>query len=50
MYYTVIKNGDGKEFIDEQYEGDHIDFIKRNYDIGIKPREIKVGRGKWSLR
>ena len=41
LYYTVIQNRDGKEFLNDQYENDYInfkDFIPNHY-IGNEPRE-----------
>ena len=44
-YYTVIKNRDENKDIDNQYEGNDIDyinfkdFITPNHNVGIKPRE-----------
>ena len=42
LYYTVIKNRDEKEIVDNQYENDYInfnDFITPNHNISIKPRQ-----------
>ena len=45
LYYTVIKNRDDKEIVENQYENiendyiDFNDFITPNHYIGIKPRE-----------
>ena len=42
LYYTVIKNRNEKEIVDNQYENDYLnfdDFITPNHHIGIKPRE-----------
>ena len=36
LFYTVIKNRDGKEIVDDKYEND---FIIPNHYVGIKPRE-----------
>ena len=39
LFYTVIKNRDEKEIVDNEYEHDFInftDFITPNYYIGIK--------------
>ena len=48
IYYTVLKNRDGKEFvIDKENKNDYInyeDFIKPNHNISIKPRETIL---KW---
>ena len=43
LYYTVNKNRDDEETIDEQYAGDYFNydsFSTPNYDFGIEPREI----------
>ena len=37
LYFTVIKNRDEKEIVDDNYEKDFI--ITPNHYIGIKPRE-----------
>ena len=45
MFYTVIKNRDEKEIVDDKYENDFIslnDVIIPNHYVGIKPREIKL--------
>ena len=42
LYYTVIKNRDEKEIVDNQYEKDFFslnDVIIRNHSVGIKGRE-----------
>ena len=42
LYYTVIKNRDEKEIVDNQYEKDYIslnDVIIPNHYVGIKGRE-----------
>ena len=42
LYYTVIKNRDEKEIVDNQYENDYIslnDVITPNHYVGIKGRE-----------
>ena len=42
LYYTVIKNRDDKDNVDENNENDFINFnnfITPNHYIGIKPRE-----------
>ena len=42
LFYTIIKNGDEKEIVDNQYENDYFDFnnfITPNHTISIKPRE-----------
>ena len=42
LYYTVTKNRDEKEVLDNQYENEYIyfnNFITPNHYIGIKPRE-----------
>ena len=49
LYCTVIKNIDGNEIVNDEYENienDYInynDFIMPNYDIGIKPRGTLIG-------
>ena len=43
LYYTVIKNRDGKEIVDNQYENDYNNFNNftiPNHKLSIKPREI----------
>ena len=44
LYYTVIKNRDVKEIVDDQYENDFIKFngIVPNNNISIKPRETTL--------
>ena len=45
LYYTVIKNRDEKEFVDNQYENDIIslnDFITPNHYIGIKINNVML--------
>ena len=42
LYYTVIKNRDEKQIVDNQYENDFIglnDIIIPNHYLGIKGRE-----------
>ena len=42
LYYTVVKNRDEKEIVDNKYENDLInfkDFITPNHNLSIKPRE-----------
>ena len=42
LYYTVIKNRDDKEIVDNQYENDFIslnDVIIPKHYVGIKDRE-----------
>ena len=42
LYYTVIKNRDGKEIVDNNYENDFFslnDVIIPNHYVGIKGRE-----------
>ena len=42
LYYTVIKNRDGKEIVDDKYENDLIslnDVIIPNHYVGIKGGE-----------
>ena len=42
LYYTVIRNSDKKESVDNQYEKNYInfnDFITPNHYIRTKPRE-----------
>ena len=42
LFYTVNKNRDDKEIVNDEYENDYInfnDFITPNLHIGIKPRE-----------
>ena len=42
LYYTVIKNREDKEIVDNQYENDFInlnDVITPNHYVGIKDRE-----------
>ena len=42
LYYTVIKNRDDKEIVDNQYENDNFslnDVIIPNHYVGIKDRE-----------
>ena len=39
LYYTIIKNRDDKETVDDQYETDYVnfkDFKTPNHYIGIK--------------
>ena len=45
FYYTVIKNRDEKEVVDNQYENDYINFnyVIPNNNISIKPRETILG-------
>ena len=45
LYYTVFKNRDEKEILDNQYENDFIssnDVIIQNRYVGIKPRVTKL--------
>ena len=51
LYYTVVKNRDEKEVVDDQYddnENDYIFFddIIPNHNISIKPRETKLKQRK----
>ena len=52
LYYTVIKNGDEKEILNDQYEDDENDYIKYekfilpNHKISIKPRESTLRQRK----
>ena len=42
LYYTVIRNRDGKEIVDNQHENDFISLnvvIIPNQNVGIKDRE-----------
>ena len=39
LYYTVVKNRDEKEIVDDQYEKIEKDSITPNHYIGIKPLE-----------
>ena len=42
LHYTVIENRGEKDFVDNQYENDYInfnDFITPNHSISTKPRE-----------
>ena len=53
LYYTVIKNRDEKENVNDQYENDYTnyeDFIIPNHNISIKPRETILSREKLDLR
>ena len=44
LYYTVIKNRDDKEIVDNQYENDYINFNEfiPNDNISVKPRETTL--------
>ena len=44
LYYTVIKNRDEKEIVDNQFENDYINFndIIPNNNIRIKPHETTL--------
>ena len=41
LHYTIIKNRDGKEIVNDQYENDYKNFkdVIPNQCTGIKPRE-----------
>ena len=42
LYYTVIKNREENEVVDNKYEKNYINFngfITSNHNISIKPRE-----------
>ena len=42
LYYTVIKNRDDNEVVDDKYENYENEFITPNHYVGIKPRETKL--------
>ena len=45
LYYTVIKNRDEKEIVEDKYENDYInlkDVIIRNHYVGIKNYKVNL--------
>ena len=44
LYYTVIKNRDDKEIVDNQYENDYMNFTEflPNDNVSVKPRETAL--------
>ena len=48
LFYTVIKNRDAKEIVNDEYENDYFNFIDLlpNQYFGVKPRETILKKKK----